>query len=220
MPIIPEKRQLEDHVQGALSAQFWSQGIESARCDSRYRMCNTILQAQRFESFKQLCIAETALVPELEFASTSAQPCCAPTCRSLTGQSCTAPGEPQPLPLNAPSGLSRTQFLVAAHAVRVPVFPSYCEEHGGTVSATLSRACHLQLHLQQQQPDNDTAHQLRRGSCPAAYSAGRVKLHSSYRCYQLAGTYRMTRLICVSVALCRQQPESAERRPPCLTALS
>eukprot|EP00775_Hariotina_reticulata_P006226 gene6226-6463_t len=84
MPIIPEKRQLEDHVQGALSAQFWSQGIESAR--------------------------------------------------SLTGYSCTAPGEPQPLSLNAPSGLSRTQFLVAAHAVRVPVFPSYCEQHGGTVA--------------------------------------------------------------------------------------
>ncbi|WIA21737.1 hypothetical protein OEZ85_000902 [Tetradesmus obliquus] len=83
MPVIPEKHQLEDHVHGALAAQFWSQGIENTR--------------------------------------------------SLTGQACTAPCEPQPLRLHAPSGLSRTQFLVAAHAVRVPVFPGFCNEHGGTV---------------------------------------------------------------------------------------
>eukprot|EP00882_Tetradesmus_deserticola_P032039 GHRQ01036250.1.p1 GENE.GHRQ01036250.1~~GHRQ01036250.1.p1 ORF type:complete len:192 (+),score=29.26 GHRQ01036250.1:136-711(+) len=83
MPIIPEKRQLEDHVHGALAAQFWSQSIENTR--------------------------------------------------SLNGLACTAPCEPQPLRLHAPSGLSRTQFLVAAHAVRVPVFPGFCDEHGGTV---------------------------------------------------------------------------------------
>eukprot|EP00879_Flechtneria_rotunda_P024920 GHRR01026447.1.p1 GENE.GHRR01026447.1~~GHRR01026447.1.p1 ORF type:complete len:127 (+),score=11.14 GHRR01026447.1:166-546(+) len=87
MPIIPDKRQLKDHVNGAVAAQFWSQGIHNAR--------------------------------------------------SLTGQGYTAPCEPQPLRLNAPSGLSRTQFLVAAHAVRVPVFPGFCEEHGGTVSSNL-----------------------------------------------------------------------------------
>eukprot|EP00878_Enallax_costatus_P031842 GHUV01034897.1.p1 GENE.GHUV01034897.1~~GHUV01034897.1.p1 ORF type:complete len:155 (+),score=19.22 GHUV01034897.1:182-646(+) len=83
MTIIPEKKQLEDHVQGAVASQFWSQSIQHSR--------------------------------------------------SLTGQGCTAPCEPQPLSLNAPSGLSRTQFLVATRAVRVPVFPGYCDEHGGTV---------------------------------------------------------------------------------------
>lgn len=31
MPVVPEKRQLEDHVHAALGAQFWSQGVENSR---------------------------------------------------------------------------------------------------------------------------------------------------------------------------------------------
>jgi hypothetical protein len=54
-------------------------------------------------------------------------------CRCLVDQACTSPCEPQPLRLTAPSGLSRAQFLVATRAVRLPIFPGYCSEHGGTV---------------------------------------------------------------------------------------
>jgi hypothetical protein len=61
--------------------------------------------------------------------------------RCLSGQACTAPCEPQPLRLSAPSGLSRTQFLVATRAARLPLFPAYCEDHGGTVSACSLCAC-------------------------------------------------------------------------------
>jgi hypothetical protein len=42
--------------------------------------------------------------------------------------------EPQPLQMTAPAGLSRTQFLIASHAVGLPLFPSVCGDHGGLVS--------------------------------------------------------------------------------------
>jgi hypothetical protein len=83
MPVIPEKRQLDARVRGALGAQFWAQPVESGR----------------------------AVV-----GATAATPC-----------------EPPPLPLAAPSGLSRTQLLVAAQAAGLPFFPGWCEAHGGTV---------------------------------------------------------------------------------------
>jgi hypothetical protein len=53
--------------------------------------------------------------------------------RPLSGAAAAAPAEPQPLRLCAPSGLSRAQLLVAAHAMRLPALPSYCGEHGGVV---------------------------------------------------------------------------------------
>ncbi|KAI8475001.1 MAG: hypothetical protein J3K34DRAFT_456450 [Monoraphidium minutum] len=53
--------------------------------------------------------------------------------RALAGTATTVPCEPPPLPLVAPPGLSRTQLLVAAHAAGLPLFPGWCEEHGGTV---------------------------------------------------------------------------------------
>lgn len=58
--------------------------------------------------------------------------------RYLSGQACTSPCEPQPLRLTAPSGLSRAQFLVATRAVRLPIFPGYCDDHGGTVSSRVN----------------------------------------------------------------------------------
>ena len=85
MPVIPEKRELDARVQGALGAQFWGQPVQSGR--------------------------------------------------AVAGTTTTVPCEPPPLSLVAPSGLSRTQLLVAAHAGGLPLFPGYCEEHGGTVSA-------------------------------------------------------------------------------------
>jgi len=54
--------------------------------------------------------------------------------RVIAGSTCTAPCEPPPLSLTAPSGLSRTQLVVAAHAAGLPLYPGYCEEHGGAVS--------------------------------------------------------------------------------------
>ena len=51
----------------------------------------------------------------------------------LSGATCSVPCEPPPLSLVAPSGLSRTQTLVAAHAAGLPLYPGYCEEHGGVV---------------------------------------------------------------------------------------
>lgn len=97
-------------------------------------------------------------------------------CRYLSGQATTSPCEPQPLRLTAPSGLCRTQFLVATRAVRVPVFPGYCHEHGGTVrKQCLSLAAYryqaqvvcyaLQSYATQPQlgvwetPQNNTCHQ-------------------------------------------------------------
>jgi hypothetical protein len=32
MTVNPEKRQLENHVHGAIAAQFWSQEVQSTRC--------------------------------------------------------------------------------------------------------------------------------------------------------------------------------------------
>lgn len=31
MPVVPEKRQLEEHVHAAVGAQFWAQGVENSR---------------------------------------------------------------------------------------------------------------------------------------------------------------------------------------------
>lgn len=84
MPVIPEKRQLDSRLQGALGTQFWAQPVQSAR--------------------------------------------------NVVGATCTVPCEPPPLPLCTPSGLSRTQLLVASHAAGLPLFPGWCEEHGGVVS--------------------------------------------------------------------------------------
>lgn len=53
---------------------------------------------------------------------------------SLDGLACTAPGEPTPLPLNTPSGISRTQFLIAAQAMTLPGFPSHNSSDGGIVA--------------------------------------------------------------------------------------
>ncbi len=54
--------------------------------------------------------------------------------QSLDALVVSAPGEPSPMPLNAPSGLSRTQFLVASQALTLPCFPTFCKQHGGLVS--------------------------------------------------------------------------------------
>lgn len=59
--------------------------------------------------------------------------------RVVAGITAAAPCEPPPLPLAAPSGLSRTQTLVAAHAAGVPLFPAYCEAHGGAVRSGVTR---------------------------------------------------------------------------------
>jgi hypothetical protein len=59
--------------------------------------------------------------------------------RVIAGITTIVPCEPPPLPLCAPSGLSRTQLLVAAHAAGVPLFPGWCEEHGGVVRGDLGR---------------------------------------------------------------------------------
>lgn len=53
---------------------------------------------------------------------------------SIDGLINTAPGEPTPLPLCAPSGLSRNQLLVAAQAVTLPGLPAVCSNDGGIVA--------------------------------------------------------------------------------------
>lgn len=55
--------------------------------------------------------------------------------RTLDGQLWSLPGEPPPLALTGASGLSRTQQLLAAQAVRVPFLPSYDGSSEGLVSA-------------------------------------------------------------------------------------
>lgn len=55
--------------------------------------------------------------------------------RSLDGQLWALPCEPPPLNLTGSSGLSRTQQLIAAQAVRVPFFPSYDGGAEGLVGA-------------------------------------------------------------------------------------
>jgi hypothetical protein len=107
MPVIPEKRELEARVQGALGAQFWGQPVQSARV--------------------------------------------------IAGTTAIVPCEPPPLPLCAPPGLSRTQLLVAAQAAGLPLFPGYCEAHGGAVRPGVGRAG-------------------RRAAAGAATSAGRRRL--------------------------------------------
>jgi hypothetical protein len=55
--------------------------------------------------------------------------------RCLSGKVVAMACEPQPLQMTAPAGLSRTQFLIASHAVGLPLFPSVCGDHGGLVSS-------------------------------------------------------------------------------------
>ena len=52
---------------------------------------------------------------------------------SLDGTVQRAPALPAPLPLTSPSGLSRTQFMVASHAATLPAIPAACGEDGGLV---------------------------------------------------------------------------------------
>lgn len=54
--------------------------------------------------------------------------------KSLDGQLWSLPCEPPALNLTGSSGLSRTQQLLAAQAVRVPFFPSYDGASDGVVS--------------------------------------------------------------------------------------
>jgi hypothetical protein len=61
-----------------------------------------------------------------------AQP--APTTTRISGRAWTVPGVLPPLPLCAPTGLSRAQLLVAAGAVGLPGLPSYSADEGGVVS--------------------------------------------------------------------------------------
>ena len=62
-----------------------------------------------------------------------------PSAHSLDGLAYTLPAEPLPV-LPAPSGLSRTQQLVALQALPLPAVPAYDESAGGVVSATSSEA--------------------------------------------------------------------------------
>jgi hypothetical protein len=54
--------------------------------------------------------------------------------KSVDGQLWLLPCEPPALNLTGASGLSRTQQLLAAQAVRVPFFPSYDGSNDGLVS--------------------------------------------------------------------------------------
>lgn len=54
--------------------------------------------------------------------------------KSIDGLSWSLPCEPPTLDLTGPSGLSRTQQLIASQALRVPFFPSYDASSGGLVS--------------------------------------------------------------------------------------
>lgn len=53
--------------------------------------------------------------------------------RSAPGLCATTPCEPSPLPLCTPTGLSRTQFLVMAHSLKLPAVPAYNGQQGGWV---------------------------------------------------------------------------------------
>lgn len=55
------------------------------------------------------------------------------TSASIDGIATSSAGEPLSLPLTAPSGLSRPQFLVVSQALGVPFFPNYCKDQGGLV---------------------------------------------------------------------------------------
>ena len=58
--------------------------------------------------------------------------------RSLDGVTKTLPSEPPPLSQAGPSGLSRTQQLLAAQALSVPALPSYDGSEGGVVRILLA----------------------------------------------------------------------------------
>jgi hypothetical protein len=61
--------------------------------------------------------------------------------RLLTGTTSSAPCEPVPLGLLRPTGVNRTQFIVASQAVRVPAVPAWCGDHGGLVGNLGCTAC-------------------------------------------------------------------------------
>ncbi|KAJ9507497.1 hypothetical protein QJQ45_006479 [Haematococcus lacustris] len=50
------------------------------------------------------------------------------------GLAYTAPGEPTALPLLAPTGIARTQLIVAGQAATLPALPCWCAEDGGFVT--------------------------------------------------------------------------------------
>lgn len=54
--------------------------------------------------------------------------------RSIDGIARTLPCEPPPLPQTAPSGLSRSQQLLAAQALHIFALPAFDGNHGGLVS--------------------------------------------------------------------------------------
>jgi len=68
------------------------------------------------------------------------------TTTSIDGTATIPAGEPLALPLTAPSGLSRIQFLVASQALGVPFFPNYCKEQGGLVGAWARGCCCAMFH--------------------------------------------------------------------------
>ncbi len=54
--------------------------------------------------------------------------------RAIDGIARTLPCEPPPLSQTAPSGLSRSQQLLAAQALHIPALPAFDGSHGGLVS--------------------------------------------------------------------------------------
>lgn len=95
--------------------------------------------------------------------------------KSVDGQLWSLPCEPPPLNLTGSSGLSRTQQLLAAQAVGVPLFPSYDGSSDGLVrvqcpSGAVPYACPLSCCSQA-----STAH-----ACPrrtSTHSELTIRLH-------------------------------------------
>ena len=56
--------------------------------------------------------------------------------RYIDGIAWKLPCEPSSMILNASSGVSRSQQLIAAHSIGIPVVPSYDQHSGGLVCCT------------------------------------------------------------------------------------
>lgn len=119
---------------------------------------------------------------------------------SLDGCTVLAPGAPAPLPACAPSGLSRTQFLVAAQAATLPAFPSVCQAEGGVVAdrvllqtggqrwwAALTGRAKVQRILTQRRATGSWTRALGDLDSYALGATGRVKLRPSSTTLKLAG---------------------------------